>query len=100
MDSEPGIAPIAAPVGLGLAAFAAILLTDGTDELSWVRFLIATLVLFGVSWGGAYVLTPIIVRRKIAKQDAAHRAATVASFRAEVERMTGRPFPTDRATEK
>lgn len=99
MDSEPGIAAIAAPVGVGLAAFAAIVLTDGTEDLSWVRFLIAALVFLGVSWGGAHFLTPFLVRRKIRKQEAPHREAVAASFRAELERM-GIPLPTDRDTEQ
>lgn len=46
----------AAPCALGFCAYAAILLTDGTDELSWIRFTIAALVLVGVSAGGVYAL--------------------------------------------
>lgn len=101
MDSQPNIVALAAPVVVGLGAFTAILLTDGTDDLSWTRFVIAALVLLGVSWGGAHFLTPVLLRRRLAREDAPHRAATVSSFEAEVERITGRPFPSaTRTTEK
>lgn len=49
MDAEPSIASTAVLVAVGLGAFAAIVLTDGTQDLSWVRFLIATLVFFAVT---------------------------------------------------
>lgn len=50
MDYEtPGIVAATAPVVLGLGAFAAIVLTDGTEDLSWVRFLIAALTFFAVT---------------------------------------------------
>lgn len=56
----------AAPCALGFCAYAAILLTDGTEELSWIRFTIAGLVLFGVSGAGAYVLSWTRLGRRIA----------------------------------
>ncbi|WP_422132209.1 hypothetical protein [Streptomyces misionensis] len=50
MDYEtPGIVAAVAPVVLGLGAFAAIVLTDGTQDLSWVRFVIATLTFWAVT---------------------------------------------------
>ncbi|MFF0009566.1 hypothetical protein ACFYQT_39930 [Streptomyces tibetensis] len=49
MDSGPSIARTAVPVALGLGVFAAIVLTDGTEDLSWVRFLIATLAFWAVT---------------------------------------------------
>ncbi|MFE9252903.1 hypothetical protein [Streptomyces sp. NPDC007088] len=48
MDAEH-IAAATAPVVLGLGAFAAIVLTDGAQDLSWVRFLIAALTFFAVT---------------------------------------------------
>lgn len=56
----------AAPCALGLCAYAAILLTDGTEELSWIRFTIAALTLVGVSAGGAYTLGRTQLGRRIA----------------------------------
>jgi hypothetical protein len=57
MDYEgPSIAVTAVPVGLGLAAFAAIVLTDGTEDLSWVRFLIAAVVFIAVTGGSALAI--------------------------------------------
>jgi hypothetical protein len=103
MDSGPGIAATAAPVALGLGAFAAIVLTDGTEDLSWIRFTIAAVVFIAVAVGGAYAIGRwrlATLNRRLTEQDAAHRRATAAGFRADVERITGRPFPTDRATEK
>lgn len=103
MDYEPSVVTIAVPVTLGLGAFAAIVLTDGTEDLNWVRFAIAVLVFFGVSWGGAYVAGRMHLsrfRRRLADEDAVHRKAVAAAFRADVEHMTGRPFPTDRTTEQ
>lgn len=49
MGSARSILSTATPVVLGLGAFAAIVLTDGTQDLSWVRFLIASLVFFAVT---------------------------------------------------
>jgi small neutral amino acid transporter SnatA (MarC family) len=49
MSSEPSIAATATPVVLGLGTFAAIVLTDGTEDLSWTRFIIATLAFFAVT---------------------------------------------------
>jgi hypothetical protein len=46
---ESYITRTAVPIGLGLAAFAAIVLTDGTEDLSWVRFLIAALTFWAVT---------------------------------------------------
>lgn len=103
MDSEPSIADTAAPVALGLGAFAAILLTDGTEDLSWIRFTIAAVVFIAVAVGGAYAIGRwrlAALSRRLAEQDAVHRKATAAGFRADVERITGRPFPTDRTAEK
>lgn len=51
----PGLVAYA-PLALGLGAFAAIVLTDGTQDLSWVRFLIAALALWGVAWGGGLLI--------------------------------------------
>lgn len=56
MDHEPSIPVTAVPVGLGLAAFAAIVLTDGTEDLSWVRFLIAAVVFIAVTGGSALAI--------------------------------------------
>ena len=50
MASEPGIAAVAIPVALGLGAFAAIVLTDGTEDLSGIRFLAAALTFFAVTF--------------------------------------------------
>jgi hypothetical protein len=57
MSTEPSIANTAVPVAVGLGAFAAIVLTDGTEDLSWVRFLIAAVVFFAVCVGGAYAFS-------------------------------------------
>lgn len=46
---ESDITRTAVPVALGLGAFAAIVLTDGTEDLSWVRFLIAALTFWAVT---------------------------------------------------
>ncbi|MFJ1900416.1 hypothetical protein [Streptomyces sp. NPDC088115] len=57
MDYEtPGIAATVAPVVLGLGAFAAIVLTDGTEDLSWIRFLIATLTFWAVTRASAFAV--------------------------------------------
>lgn len=53
MASEPGVAAVAVPAALGLGAFAAIVLTDGTEELGGIRFTIAALVFIAVAWGSA-----------------------------------------------
>jgi hypothetical protein len=98
----PGLVAYA-PLALGLGAFAAIVLTDGTEDLSWVRFTIAAVVFIAVAVGGAYAIGRwrlATLNRRLTEQDAAHRRATAAEFRADVERITGRPFPTDRDTEK
>jgi|SRR5881392_1267007 len=114
MDYAPSITITAAPVAVGLGAFAAILLADGTEDLSWVRFTIAAIVFLAISGGGAYVAArwnlarferrladdDAAFRQRLAAEDAAHRKAVVAAFEADVERITGRPFPTDPATEK
>lgn len=42
------------PLTLGFGAFATIVLTDGTQDLSWTRLAIAALVAFGVT--GASIL--------------------------------------------
>ncbi|MEW9521814.1 hypothetical protein [Streptomyces tubercidicus] len=57
MRSELSIAVTATPVVLGLGTFAAIVLTDGTDDLSWTRFIIATLAFWAVA-----VASGLIVR--------------------------------------
>jgi hypothetical protein len=98
----PGLVAYA-PLVLGLGAFAAIVLTDGTEDLSWVRFTIAAVVFIAVAVGGGYAIGRwrlATLNRRLTEQDAAHRRATAAGFRADVERITGRPFPTDRAAEK
>lgn len=41
---------------LGLAAFAAIVLTDGTEDLSWIRFAIAAVVFLAVTLGSALAI--------------------------------------------
>lgn len=43
----PFVSTFVVPFTLGLGTFAAIVLTDGTEGLSWVRFLIAA-VAFGL----------------------------------------------------
>ncbi|MEW2402110.1 hypothetical protein [Streptomyces sp. NPDC046862] len=53
---ESDIARTAGPVALGLGAFAAIVLTDGTQDLSWVRFLIATLAFWAVTGAGVLAI--------------------------------------------
>lgn len=101
MEHEPPfISTFVVPLALGMGTFAAIVLTDGTEDLSWVRFLIAAVAWGVVQWCSSFVMLRVLLPRRIAKRDAPHREAVVASFRAEVERMTGRPFPTDRNTEK
>lgn len=100
MDHEPtSISTFVAPLTLGLGTFAAIVLTDGTEDLSWGRFLIATVAWGAVSWCAGYVMVRVILPRRLAKQDAPHREAVVASFRAEMERL-GVPLPTDHKTDK
>jgi hypothetical protein len=53
MDSQPILIATAtvtvAPFALGFGAFAAIVLTDGTEDLSWTRLAIAALVAFAVT---------------------------------------------------
>ncbi len=54
MESE--ITRVGLPVGLGLAAFAAIVLSDGTEDLSWIRFAIAAVVVLAVTLGSALAI--------------------------------------------
>lgn len=56
MASEPSVAAVAVPAALGLGAFAAIVLTDGTEDLSWIRFTIAAMVFFAVAWASARLI--------------------------------------------
>lgn len=56
VSTGPSTAVTFAPVALGLGAFAAIVLTDGTEDLSWVRFLIAALVFFAVTGVSAFAV--------------------------------------------
>jgi small neutral amino acid transporter SnatA (MarC family) len=63
MDSRTDIVGLAVPVALGLGAFAAIVLSDGTEDLSWVRFIFATLAFFAVAGGSALVVRWIQERR-------------------------------------
>ncbi|MFD8488604.1 hypothetical protein [Streptomyces sp. NPDC059712] len=51
--APPGIVGTTAPFVLGLGAFAAIVLTDGTEDLSWIRFTIAALVFSAVTGASA-----------------------------------------------
>lgn len=100
MDYEPpGISTAVVPFALGLGTFAAIVLTDGTEDLSLVRFLIATVAWGVVSWCAGYVMVRVLLPRRLARQDAPHREAVAASFRMEMERL-GVPLPTDRTTEQ
>lgn len=52
----PFIRTIAIPYAIGLGAFAAIVLTDGTEDLSWVRFVFALVAWAVVSFVSGYVL--------------------------------------------
>ena len=56
MASEPSIAAVAIPVALGLGAFAAIVLTDGTEDLSAIRFTIAAFTFLAVAWTSAHLI--------------------------------------------
>ena len=55
---QPFIRTIVVPYALGLGAFAAIVLTDGTEDLSWVRFVIAT-----VAWGVVSFVSGYLMKR-------------------------------------
>lgn len=100
MNTQPSIVAMTAPVVLGLGTFAAIVLTDGTEDLNWIRFTIAALAFFAVTWVSAYVVPVTMTKRRLAKEDAVHRKAVVSAFRADVERITGRPFPDAPTAEK
>lgn len=65
MDTEPRLITWVGPCTLGFCAYAAILLTDGTEDLSWTRFAIATVVFLGVSIGGAFALGSTRLGRRV-----------------------------------
>lgn len=52
----PFIRTIVVPYALGLGAFAAVVLTDGTEDLSWVRFVFAVVAWGVVSFVSAYLM--------------------------------------------
>lgn len=56
MASEPGVTGVAVPACLGLSAFAAIVLTDGTEDLSAIRFTIAAFTFLAVAWTSAHLI--------------------------------------------
>ncbi|MFB7359653.1 hypothetical protein [Streptomyces gardneri] len=56
MDTRTDVMGLAVPVALGLGVFATIVLTDGTEDLSGVRFLLAALAFFTVSGGSAFAI--------------------------------------------
>ena len=90
------------PLLLGWAAFAAIL-TVGADGLDGWRVAVgfaAWITVTGGAMAGLYRLDIRRMEKRAADRDAEHRKATVAAFEADVERITGRPFPTDPNTEK
>jgi len=68
MDYQPRLITWVGPCALGFCAYAAILLTDGTEDLSWTRFAIATVVFLGVSAVGSYVLGRTGVGRRVVGQ--------------------------------
>lgn len=85
------------PLAIGLAGFASIVLTGPNGDLTTSRLLIASAVLIVVPFG-IDVVQAFVGRSRLAarleREDEVHRAATVAAFEADVERITGRPFPT------